>query len=111
MSLYFLLGTLTTAGRAKLHGNRDLVVEAARRVSIAGAEILGQYAVLGRYDFLMMIEADDNDAVARLSLEIGVSTGLHIETLPAIPIGFLSDGGQDDPITMPESVRLTPPEL
>ncbi|PKB64583.1 MAG: hypothetical protein BZY80_02320 [SAR202 cluster bacterium Io17-Chloro-G2] len=111
MSLYFLLGTLTTEGRTRVHTNRNLVVEAARKVSGAGAEILGQYAVLGRYDYLMMIEADDNDAVARLSLEMGVSTGMHIETLPGIPIGFLTDGGRDDPVISPESVRLTPPEV
>lgn len=110
MSLYFLLGTLTTEGRAKVHGNRDLVVEATRRVSIAGAEILGQYAVLGRYDYLMMIEADDNDAVARLSLDVGVRTGMHIETLPAIAIGFLADGDQDEPASMPESFRIPPPQ-
>jgi uncharacterized protein with GYD domain len=111
MSLYFLLGTLTTDGRAKVNTNRNLVVEAARKVSVAGAEILGQYAVLGRFDYLMMIEADDNDAVARLSLEMGVRTGMHIETLPGIPIGFLTDGRQDDPITQPESVSLSPPEV
>ena len=111
MSLYFLLGTLTNDGRTKVHNNRNLVVEAARRISITGAEILGQYAVLGRYDYLMMIEADGNDAVARLSLEMGVSIGMHIETLPGIPIGFLTDGGRDDPVSRPESVRLTPPEL
>ena len=108
MSLYFLLGTLTAEGRTKVHSDRNLVVEAARRVSIAGAEILGQYAVLGRYDYLMMVEADDNDAVARLSLEIGVSTGMHIETLPGIPIGFLTDDGRDDPVSRPDSISLTP---
>ena len=111
MSLYFLLGSLTTEGRAKVHRNRDLVVEATRRVSIAGAKILGQYAVLGRYDYLMMIEADDNDAVARLSLEVGVLTGMHMETLPAIAIGFLSDAGHDEPSAMPDSIRLSPPDL
>lgn len=111
MSLYFLLGTLTSEGRAKVHGNRDLVVESTRRVSITGAEILGQYAVLGRYDYLLMIEADDNDAVARLSLEVGVRTGMHIETLPAIAIGFLTDDSRDDPALRPESVRLQPPQL
>lgn len=111
MSLYFLLGTLTTDGRTKVNNNRNLVVEASRKVSVNGAEILGQYAVLGRFDYLMMIEADDNDAVARLSLEMGVRIGMHIETLPGIPIGFLTDGGREDPIITPESVRLTPPEL
>ena len=97
MSLYFLLGTLTSTGQQLIHNNPDLVVEATRGIRVDGAEILGQYAVLGRYDFLMMVEADDNDAVARLSLEIGVGTGIHMETLPAIAIGFLSERLGDDP--------------
>ena len=97
MSLYFLLGNLTSTGQRLLHEHHDLVIDATRDIEIPGAEVLGQYAVLGRYDFLMMVEADDNDAVARLSLEIGVRTGLHIETLPAIAIGFLHEDSPDDP--------------
>ena len=97
MSLYFLLGNLTSTGQRLLHENHDLVVEAARDIEIDGAEILGQYAVLGKYDFVMMVDADDNDAVARLSLELGVRTGLHVETLPAIAIGFLHENVSDDP--------------
>ena len=50
----------------------------------------------------MMVEAEDNEAVARLSLEIGVQVGLHIETLPALAIwvageqalGHLEGGGE-----------------
>jgi len=110
MALYFLLGTLTTEGRSKVLGNRDLVVEATRRVSIVGAEVLGQYGVLGRYDYLMMIEADDNDAVARLSLDVGVRTGMHIETLPAIALGILSDDNADNPNSRPESIQNRPPD-
>jgi uncharacterized protein with GYD domain len=97
MSLYFLLTNLTPAGQQLLHDNHDLMVEAGRDIEVDGAEILGQYAVLGKYDFIIMVEADDNDAVARLSLEIGVRVGLHIETLPAIAIGFLHEDPSDDP--------------
>ena len=97
MALYFLLGKLTTDGQKMVHNNHDLVVDAAREIHVDGAEILGQYAVLGRYDYFMMVEADDNDAVARVSLELGVRTGLHVETLPAIAIGFLSERITDDP--------------
>lgn len=87
-----------------VHGNPNLIVEATGSISIPGAEILGRYAVLGHYDFFMMIEADGNEAVARLSLEVGVRTGMHIETLPAIAMGFLTDplnhspGGQSTSI-------------
>ena len=97
MPMYFLLAKLTTGGQQMLHNNHDLVVEAAREIDVEGAEILGQYAVLGRYDYFLMVEANDNDAVARVSLELGVRAGLHVETLPAIAMGFLSDRLADDP--------------
>ncbi|HIN25557.1 MAG TPA: GYD domain superfamily, partial [Dehalococcoidia bacterium] len=52
MSLYFLLGSLTHDGQRMLHGNPNLITDRTRELSISGAEILGQYAVLGRYDFV-----------------------------------------------------------
>ena len=91
-----------------VHSNPNVVVEATGSVSVPGAEILGRYAVLGRYDFLMMIDADDNEAVARLSLEVGVKTGMHIETLPAIAMGFLAEPPEDSPIDRPTSVQRRP---
>lgn len=108
MSLYFLMGSLTATGQQKVHDNRDLLMESTRSIQVEGAEILGQYAVLGRYDFVMMVEANDNDAVARLSLELGVRIGLRIETFPAIAIGFLTERTQVDPANMPTSVQLRP---
>ena len=97
MALYFLLGTLTNDGQRMLHSNTDLILETSRNIQVDGAEILGQYAVLGRYDYVMMVRADDNDAVARMSLELGMGIGLHVETLPAIAVGFLSDLHPPDP--------------
>ena len=108
MSLYFLLGTLSSNGRKMVHDDPDLLVNCTRSIDIPGAEILGTYAVLGRYDFVMMVEADDNDAVAKISLEIGVGTGLHIETLPAIAVGFLAEKTPDDPLDRPTYMRETP---
>ena len=108
MSLYFLLGSLTHDGQRMLHTNPNLIGDRTRNMTVPGAEILGQYAVLGRYDFVMMVEADDNDAVARLSLELGMRTGLHLETLPAIPVGFMGDGPAPDLSDQEESLRLTP---
>jgi uncharacterized protein with GYD domain len=95
MTLYFLLGTLTEEGQKMLNANSNLMVDVLGSYNCDGAEIMGQYAVLGKYDFVMMAEAADNEAVARLSLEIGVRAGLHIETLPALPIGVVSERGPD----------------
>ena len=95
MTLYFLLGTLTEEGQKMLHHNPNLMVDVVVDYNCEGAGIMGQYAVLGKYDFVMMAEAADNEAVARLSLEIGVRVGLHIETLPAVAIGVVAEQARD----------------
>ncbi len=92
MPLYFLLGTLNETGQQMLQRNPNLMTETVKDCKIPGAHILGQYAVLGRYDYVMMAEADDNEAVGRLALEIAVKVGLHTETLPAMAIGDFSSG-------------------
>jgi len=96
MPLYFLMGNITENGQRRLRDNPDLVVEAARDCDSDGAEILTQYAVLGRFDFVMLAEAEDNDAVARLSLEMSHRVGMHIETLPAIALSQLADPVDDN---------------
>ena len=98
MALYFLMGNITENGQTRLRENPDLLVDSVRDCDCEGAEILTQYAVLGRYDFVMLAEARDNDAVARLSLEMSYRVGMHIETLPAIAVNQLSemDGDDDD---------------
>jgi uncharacterized protein with GYD domain len=108
MSLYFLLGTLSTEGQRLAHQDPDLLLKATNSIDIEEATILGRYAVLGRYDYVIMVDAVDNEAVARMSVEIGVRTGLHIETLPAIAIGFLAGQETYVPVDEPESVRLNP---
>ena len=108
MSLYFLLGTLSTEGQKLAHRDPDLLLKATNSIDFEDAKILGRYAVLGRYDYVIMVDAEDNEAVARMSVEIGVGTGLHIETLPAIAIGFLADQDPFVPAEDPESVRLSP---
>ena len=91
MAIYFLLGRLSSEGQRMLHNNPDLVSETAATLDMEGAKILGQYAVLGHYDFITMVLADENEAVARLSAEFGARTGLHFETLSAVAVGFLAD--------------------
>jgi uncharacterized protein with GYD domain len=98
MALYFLLGTLNETGQKMLLHNPDLMIDTIKNCHCDGAQILGQYAVLGKYDYVMMAEAEDNEAVGRLALEIGVKAGLHTETLPAMAIAVLAedDRGDDD---------------
>jgi uncharacterized protein with GYD domain len=64
--------------------------------------------VRGKYYSRLRGEADDNDAVAQLSLEMGVRTGLHIETLPAIAMGSFTERTPDEPVSRGTSVQLSP---
>jgi uncharacterized protein with GYD domain len=96
MALYFLLGTLNETGQKRLLHNSEQMIDTIRDCHCQGAQILSQYAVLGKYDFVIMAEADDNEVVGRLALEIGIKAGLHIETLPAMAIGVLIENRPDD---------------
>ncbi|MCE2500368.1 MAG: GYD domain-containing protein [Dehalococcoidia bacterium] len=91
MPLYIMLANLTGKGRRMSRNNPDLLSDAASEVETPSSKVLTQYAVLGQHDFVIITEAADNDAAARLSLELGVRAGLNIETLPAMPLGVLSD--------------------
>lgn len=60
--------------------------EINREVENMGAKVLAQYVVLGQYDFINIIEAPNNEAIAKLSIELGSRGTIQIITLPAIPI-------------------------
>ena len=91
MPLYIMLANLTGRGRRMSQKNPNLLSESAFDVETPSSKVLSQYAVLGRYDFVIITEASDNQSAVRLSLELAVRAGLNIETLPALPIGVLSD--------------------
>ena len=91
MPLYVMLANFTGRGRRMGQDNPNLLSESAAAVETLSSKVLTQYAVLGRYDFVIITEATDNQSAVRLSLELGVRAGLNIETLPALPVGVLSD--------------------
>ena len=90
MPLYIMLANFTGRGRRMSQKNPNLLSESAFDVETPSSKVLSQYAVLGRYDFVIITEASDNQSAVRLSLELAVRAGLNIETLPALPIGVLS---------------------
>ena len=103
MPLYIMLANFTGQGRRMGQSNPNLLTEAALEVETPSSKVLSQYAVLGRYDFVIITEASDNQSAVRLSLELGVRAGLNIETLPALPLGVLSD---EDHISFPRDAAV-----
>ena len=51
-----------------------------------GIKVKEQFAVLGQYDFVNIVEAQDNEAVLKMSVELGSRGSVHLLTLPAIPV-------------------------
>ncbi len=99
MAQYIVLLTLTTAGRERAVDDPQYIVKAASSISMPGVQCLGLYGVLGRFDFVTILDAPDNESAARFSLEMGVRAGASVETLPAVRIGLL---GRDSRVLMAE---------
>ena len=86
MPTFILLTTLTPEGVATLKNNPARIREVNREVEQLGATVKAQWAVLGQYDFINVIEAPDEKTIARVSLELGSRGTAKYETLSAIPI-------------------------
>jgi uncharacterized protein with GYD domain len=81
-----LLTNLTDEGRKTVKANPGRIREVNREIEALGAKVIAQYAVLGPYDFVNVVEAPDNETIARVSVELGSRGTVQIMTLPAIPI-------------------------
>jgi uncharacterized protein with GYD domain len=86
MALYLMISTLTDEGRKTLKKHPERIEEVNREIEEMGARVLAQYAVLGPYDFVNLVEAPDNAVIARVSTELGARGTVQIMTLPALPV-------------------------
>ena len=100
MSLYVMLSTLSESGRKVLRERPGWIRKVNGDVERMGAHVVAQYATLGPYDFLTVVEAPDNATISRVSVEIGARGSVQVMTMAAIPldefIGRLErrDGGK-----------------
>ena len=98
MPTYILLLTLTPNGREKMLEVPESLLRTANAIETPDTQVLGLYGVLGDFDFVGIVEAPDNESIARYSLELGVRAGVHVATLPAIPIARLQARTPRDPL-------------
>src|SRR5207253_4410599 len=92
VSLYVMLSTLSESGRKVLRERPGWIRKVNADVSRMGAKVVGQYAVLGPYDFVTIIDAPDNVAISRISVELGARGGVAGMTMAAIPLDQFIDG-------------------
>ena len=86
MPTYIMLTTVTDEGSKTIRENPDRIKEVNREIEALGVEVKAQYAVLGPFDFINIVEAPDNETVARVSAELSARGSVRIQTLAAIPI-------------------------
>ncbi|MFQ6058057.1 MAG: GYD domain-containing protein [Anaerolineae bacterium] len=86
MATYVMLSTLTDEGAKTIKQNPGRIKEVNREIEALGVKVVAQYAVLGPYDFVNIVEAPDNETVARVSAELAARGSVKIQTLAAIPI-------------------------
>ena len=86
MPIYILLSRLSQQGVQTLQSNPSRLREVNRDVEELGAKVLHQWATLGEFDFVNVVEAPDMETIARVSVALGSRGSIRIETLPALDI-------------------------
>jgi uncharacterized protein with GYD domain len=81
-----MLTTLTEKGIQTLHANPGRLREVNRDVEELGAKVLHQWASLGAYDFVNIVEAPDDLTIAKVSVALGARGSARLESLPLISI-------------------------
>jgi uncharacterized protein with GYD domain len=86
MPYYILLSSLTDEGWKTVREKPERIKEVNKELEAFGAKVISQYAVLGPYDFVSIVEAPNNQTIARISIELGSRGTVRILSVAAIPI-------------------------
>lgn len=86
MATFILLSTLTDDGAKTITERPERIKEVDDEILRLGVTVLSQWAVLGPYDFVSIVEAPDNMTIARVSAQLSSRGTIRIMTLPALPI-------------------------
>ena len=86
MPYYVTLTNLTEQGRKTIKARPERIREVNKELTAMGGKILAQYAVLGPYDFVTILEAESNDVIMGISVELSARGTLQLMSLPALDI-------------------------
>jgi uncharacterized protein with GYD domain len=86
MALYVMMTNLTDEGRKTVKSNPQRIKEVNKEVEAMGVKILAQYVVLGQYDFINILEAKNNEVIAKVATELGSRGTLQTSTLAAMTL-------------------------
>src|SRR2546426_1418796 len=84
--VFILLSTLSQQGIQTLKSTPERLRQVNQDVEELGAKVLHQWATLGAFDFVNIVEAPDLETVAKVSVALGARGSTRIQTLPALEI-------------------------
>jgi uncharacterized protein with GYD domain len=84
MPIYVMLTSLTDEGRKTIKQNPQRIKEVNKEVENMGVKILAQYALLGQYDFINILDAPSNSKLAKVAMELGARGTLQTMTMAAM---------------------------
>ena len=96
MAYYVQLGVLTDEGRRNFKDNPDWIKELNKKMELMGVKVLTQYALLGQYDFVNIVEAPSDEVAAKVAIRLSATGTVHPMTLAAIPLDKLMDALRKD---------------
>ena len=91
MAYFLQLIVLTDKGRRNFEENPEWIKEVNKNIELMGAKILTQYALLGQYDFVNIIEAPSDEVAAKVAIKLSATGTVQPMTLAAIPMNKLID--------------------
>ena len=86
MPIFILLSTLTQQGVQTLKSNPERLRQVNQDVEELGCRVLHQWATLGEFDFVTVVEAPDLETIAKVSINLGARGSVRIETLPTLEV-------------------------
>ncbi|HIH96563.1 MAG TPA: GYD domain-containing protein [Thermoplasmata archaeon] len=89
MPIYIMASRLTDEGRKTIKERPERIKEVNEEVVQMGAKLIAQYAILGPYDFINILEAKDDETIVQIAIQLGARGTLQMETFAAIPVDDL----------------------
>jgi uncharacterized protein with GYD domain len=86
MPTYILLSSLTAQGVQTLRSNPERLREVNRDIEELGAKVVHQWATLGPFDFVNVVEAPDAATIAKVSVALGARGSAKLQTMTALGI-------------------------
>jgi len=86
MAVFVMLTTLTDEGRKTLQDKPERIKDVNKEVEARGVKLINQFALLGPYDFVNILEAPSAEAVSRVAIALGARGTLQTMTMAAMSI-------------------------